>query len=714
MIKFFIKTLILFFIFSASVAFASGIGKPPNNLGLVGYWSLNDGAGTKATDFSGNRITGDLTNMDSTNWVNGKRGMALSFNGSDERIAMGFNSAANVTGTNSLTLAAWLKPDDFSADGAIIGNGKVGVGGYVTVLLSTKKLRFCKNGVVCLDSASAIYPNDTNWHHVVFVATATGVSYYVDGVYKSTTDDTSSIVGDSTNGPYIGTVMRTTGNDTFFDGLIDEARMYNRALSAAEIQALSLSGTVKLQSSQNTQVTNGLIGMWSFNGVDMITNVADASGQGNPGYLEGQTSTTTVVGKVGQALKFDGTNDYVKVSDNANLDGFSQATWSLWIKPTSLSGVQGVIDKRTDASTLNAYSIGLNYGGTIVSSDRFGIELSNSGSNPSGSPGAAISTSYLTAGQWQHVVLVFNKDGAVNYTFYINGVSVPIVASVDLDNTIYNSSQELIVGAVNHTATGFFNGLIDEVRIYNRALSATEVKALSQSGTVKLQTSQNTKVTDGLVGMWSFDGSSITTNQILDVSGNGYHGGFIGSATSSALKIGKVGQALSFNGSANYIKLGDVLNLSLPVSFSVWVKLDAINGSRGIIATDKTTATHSGAWLQTGNNGAIEISYGNNTGTGSGNRQSKVTSTGKVATGSWYHIVGVIRGASDMSIYVNGTDAGGTYSGTGGALVNTTRSAIIGSNLLSTQMTDGIIDEVRIYSKALTASEALQLYNISR
>src|SRR3989344_1467692 len=57
-------------------------------------------------------------------------------------------------------------------------------------------------------------------------------------------------------------------------------------------------------------LTAGLVGHWTFDGNKMLTNVADSSGQGNNGSLVGQAATTTVPGKVGQALQFDGTDDY--------------------------------------------------------------------------------------------------------------------------------------------------------------------------------------------------------------------------------------------------------------------------------------------------------------------------------------------------------------------------------------------------------------------
>jgi len=77
-------------------------------------------------------------------------------------------------------------------------------------------------------------------------------------------------------------------------------------------------------------LTDGLVGHWTFDGKDMINQVDDVSGTGNHGTISGQTSTSTVIGKMGQALNFDGDDDYVDVSDDDSLD---LVTWTLgaWV-----------------------------------------------------------------------------------------------------------------------------------------------------------------------------------------------------------------------------------------------------------------------------------------------------------------------------------------------------------------------------------------------
>src|SRR3989338_9287108 len=81
----FILTL-LFIFMPTHIANAGIIGKPPTNLGLVGYWSMNEGTGSYAGDASGNKNTGTLTG--GPTWVDGKRGKALSFDGSNDYVSV--------------------------------------------------------------------------------------------------------------------------------------------------------------------------------------------------------------------------------------------------------------------------------------------------------------------------------------------------------------------------------------------------------------------------------------------------------------------------------------------------------------------------------------------------------------------------------------------------------------------------------------------------
>jgi len=89
---------------------------------------------------------------------------------------------------------------------------------------------------------------------------------------------------------------------------------------------------------------DGLVGHWTFDGADMINNVADASGQGNHGSLKGQTATSSVRGKIGQGLEFDGLDDYVNMGDVLDV-GTGDFTASAWIRTSSTTPNQYIVEK---------------------------------------------------------------------------------------------------------------------------------------------------------------------------------------------------------------------------------------------------------------------------------------------------------------------------------------------------------------------------------
>ncbi len=175
------------------------------------------------------------------------------------------------------------------------------------------------------------------------------------------------------------------------------------------------------------------------------------------------------------------------------------------------------------------------------------------------------------------------------------------------------------------------------------------------------------------------------------------------------LNLAGVGSG-TFDGSGDYFDTGDSLNsVSLPVTIEAWVKITGAapnNNGWAIYASDDGGTAYAGFWMLIDQNRNVFLSYGDNGGQLSTNRRSKL-STGTVALDTWTHVTGVIRGATDMSIYLNGVDAGGAYSGTtNGSMAHNSSVGKIGlrSIAVSPNMR-GNIDEVRIWSKARTDAE---------
>lgn len=201
---------------------------------LVGWWKLDECGGTSAADSSGNSNTGTLRN--SPTWTAGRSGNTLAFNGSNQYLSIADSASLQLGGTNILTLAAWVKRGTASATGGVIQKCTT-TGGYTLSIgvtpCAANQIKATKFGVVdiCLGSV----PADTSWHHLALVFSSTGVVDYIDGVRDATYAGSQDFVSNAD----VTTIGVNLVNSVYFNGAIDDVRIYKRALSAADIMALA-------------------------------------------------------------------------------------------------------------------------------------------------------------------------------------------------------------------------------------------------------------------------------------------------------------------------------------------------------------------------------------------------------------------------------------------------------------------------------------------
>jgi len=255
-------------------------------------------------------------------------------------------------------------------------------------------------------------------------------------------------------------------------------RIYNRLLSADEIKRLyELGGTTRVAETITTNPTleTGLVGHWTMDGNDVdwsstTAEIRDRSGQGNHGDAQGGMTTTSVTpGVMGQGMGFDGFTEYAAFPDDP-LDVVNDITVSLWIKPEN---------NMTENEPFSKYDYAK---GWLF--DLNDVEECGSGESMYFGGRSGASNLWSTSGcvnyvlgEWQHIVGI--RNGSI-WSIYVNGV---LGSSKEGDSGTLASAVSMNIGrSPQGGGQLYYAGSLDDVRIYNRALSADEVKRLYEMG----------------------------------------------------------------------------------------------------------------------------------------------------------------------------------------------------------------------------------------
>jgi hypothetical protein len=215
-----------------------------------------------------------------------------------------------------------------------------------------------------------------------------------------------------------------------------------------------------------------LVGWWTFD--DGSGTVAkDASGKGKEATLVG--GPTWIKGKVGSgALSFDAVDDIVEVPEVPAFDMSDALTITAWVKMNNASTHYFILDKSPSGTAPDNYPGNYEFRVNPSAALEFGHQTSQGTdyTNP-----FFASTGRLTAGRWTHVAVTLVKGGQV--TFYIDGT--PAGSAAHTANFPILNDEPLRIGG-RKDKYSFFSGSIDEVRLYNRALTAGQVKTVFEGG----------------------------------------------------------------------------------------------------------------------------------------------------------------------------------------------------------------------------------------
>jgi hypothetical protein len=380
----------------------------------------------------------------------------------------------------------------------------------------------------------------------------------------------------------------------------------------------------------------------------------------------------------------------VNVPDAPALNGTAGSV-SFWYKIPTASGGNGyfLVGKADSASSLNGYTI-FSYNGQV------GVQIKNNGST------LGLDDNTVRVGSlWHHVVLTYASGGSSS--LYVDGV----LAQSGTAPAFTMTTQPLRFGKSGDTYWQALAGSLDDVRIYNRTISAGEVAQLYTLGQANIAHSPAPatnvgNLNSGLAAYWTMDGPSINwrTNKAADQSGQGNTASLINISTTSAPVAGKLGQALRMSGSGQYISASAAPSAT-SYTVSAWVRYQ---GAVPISAIKVALSYGSGSagstlWMGYAADGSLAIS----------NSNVDIKSPSISSSNAWQHLVAVVSGGT-LSAYMNGVLVGTTSIGSRGA-----NTLLMGEYIgyIGTFSFPGMVDDVRVYNRGLSANEVMQLYMLN-
>ena len=628
--------------------------------GLLVHLKLNEAGGESAADSSGNSHDGKLVGVAVANsqWVDGKSDNAVS-------LGVGHVEITELPQMTSTTWAAWVRLDKDSAYGTAISAAFEGAGAGHTLGFHTgdnvRKPRVLwnhANGHISIMSEEPVELGE--WYHmaVTYDADSEEIVLYVNGEPKA-----NGTVG-TTAFSTVNLGRRASSKNCPLNGALDDVAIFDRGLSSDEIGQLF----------DGEDIADGLVLSWGFEEEDGFA-CADSSGNGNDGSLVGYPAgevSNWVDGKIGGALSLPQAAEHLEI---AGLPSVTSTTWAAWVRLDADSAYGAAISAAFDGAGAG-HSLGFHTGATV----RHPRVLWNHANGHI----SLLSPDPVELGEWNHLAVTYNADSE-DITLYVNGETK---GSGKVGTTPFSVVH---LGQRASSKNCSMNGSLDDLRIYNRALSADEISSLVASN-----------AGPGLVAHWKFDEKSGLL--AFDSGVNSNLGTLVDFEDDDSHWVdGKMGGAISFNGS-NYIE----------VPHDPSIGADLVNGfsvSAWFSSNVELAASGSGnRMLEKGN------SYFFLQGVGSGGMNflvkkggaNKTATTGvTIDADEWNHIVGVFDGENAI-VYLNGEQKGSVP--VTAPVDDAGLPLRIGSDD-SGNFFDGLMDEVMIWNKPLTEEEVSALFN---
>ncbi len=410
----------------------------------------------------------------------------------------------------------------------------------------------------------------------------------------------------------------------------------------------------------------GLVGFWKFDG-----DATDSSGNGNDGTVSGATWTG---GVSGQALDFDGLDDYVDLG-TMDVSG-DEMTLMAWFKADDFGVSDGRIISKAISQSEQGHWWMLS---TIDSAGDMRLRFRlKTGTNPSSGTTTLIASSGNLNNEWVHAAAVYNGTHMILYKDGVQVGITPKTGSIATDNTV-----SAWIGDNPGPNRKQFDGTIDEVKIYDKALTPEDIQQEYQSY---------------MVGYWKFDEGSGST--ATDSSGNSNDGTLSPSCPNCPQWVaGQSGMALVFDGNDDYVIKNPFNIPQTEVTIAFWMRTSDTTKS-GTPFSYAVIGSDNELLIYNYRNFDIFI-------------KGASVNTGIAANDdSWHHIAVTWRSSDgEVIMYIDGSPS---YSGTlrqgaaiaqGGSLVIGQEQDSVGGGFDNSQAFAGTIDEVQIWDRVLTQSE---------
>ena len=400
--------------------------------GRITYWEFNENTGNTINDSQGSNNGA----VSGASWVSGINGSALDFDGSGGHVEIPLTNELNFEGENA-SFSVWFKMNELGDNGTLLFNrvkyilkldnhGKVSFGLYNPTWSS-----------VTTDWADRVI--DTDWHNVIVTYDGSFLKMYLDAILIKTTT-TSGEINSTTSDIFIGN--EDTRND--FSALIDQVAIYTSTLTPEEITEL-------YQNTPNPGTGNqDFISHWKLN--SNLESTAIDSESTNNGTI---TGAQWVTGVEGSALEFNGTSDYINIPNGSNLNPTQEITIMAWAKTQENKTAK--IAQKGDWDGHGIYQDKWN-------GWKCGLRLETNVSH----------SIYWNDGvpmfdEWYLVTMTY--DGS-NMKLYVNG---QLKNQKAISGNLKINNRTFSIGSDNGSQK-FFNGSIDDVRIYGKALSQAEIQ----------------------------------------------------------------------------------------------------------------------------------------------------------------------------------------------------------------------------------------------